>query len=87
MLTLACGAVHWCVLFIWLSGRKVCSMKTLTYEEVLDLPRSDDKLKGFEFIVEDILRAVLKTQNPAQEGIAYYDRMGFLSEYETKMIG
>ena len=62
-------------------------MKTLTYEEVLDLPRSDDKLKGFEFIVEDILRAVLKTQNPAQEGIAYYDRMGFLPEYETKTIG
>jgi len=62
-------------------------MKILTYEEVLDLPRSDDKLKGFEFIVEDILRAVLKAQNPSQEGIAYYDRMNFLSEYESKTIG
>ncbi len=54
-----------------------------TYEEVLSFTRPDEKLKSFHFIVEDILRSILKEKNPEP---AYYDKMGFLDQYEAERL-
>ena len=56
-----------------------------SYEEVLNLPLSNDKLKGFEFIVEDLLRDILKRKSPKSDNLAYYDRMNFLKEYNRRI--